>query len=269
MSFGVAALAPFRGGRGALRMGLKPIAEADWLDRSPARTARAAGKAAIFDVEPDALIVLPGAEGAVAELCELLGVEGACLRTAALATFEDLLLLLPDGAEHKLVAGALAYPTDWHLSEKIGRPLAAIHAPIPTYAERLAGGVGHVFTTLRPGTLLMRSNWNVLETDTLRYLPRRPAAERFGGVTAAGAGTALFARVERQTLRRLPHSGAALFTIGVYVEPLDALPPALVADLARAVGGLPPDEARRRGSEAYTAALDAYAAARTTQAMAA
>jgi hypothetical protein len=137
--------------------------------------------------------------------------------------------------------------------------LAAIHAPIPTYAARLASGVDHVFASLAPGRLLIRSNWNVLETDGLRYLPDRPALARFGHVTAANAGESLFVRVERQVLRRLPQSGAALFSIGVYVEPLAALPRDLQADLAAAVWSVPDDEARRRGTPAYRNALSAFA----------
>ncbi len=257
-SFSVAGLAPFRGGRGALRLGLSLLPAAAWRDTGPELAARAAAKAAIFDAESESLIVRPEAAPAIAELAALLGT-APTLRDAALATFEDLLLLLPDGDHHKLVAGALAFPTDWHLAAKIGKPLAAIHAPIPTYADKLSAGVDHVFATLVADRLLIRCNWNVLEIDRLRYLPDRPAMERFDHVTAANAGDALFARVERQTLRRLPASGAALFSIGVYVEPLRALPAALVADLATAVASVPADEAVRRGAPAYLAALVGYA----------
>jgi hypothetical protein len=179
-----------------------------------------------------------------------------------LATYEDLLLLLPEAGAHVLVAGALAFPTDWHLLAKIGRPLGSIHAPIPTYADKLAQGVDHVFANLVPDRLLTRANWNVLETPALRYLPDVPALVRFGHVTAENAGETLFVRVERQTLRRLPQSGAALFAIGVYVEPLAALPPPLVADLGAAVAGVPHEEAIRRGTPAYRDALAAYAITR-------
>jgi hypothetical protein len=257
--FSVAGIAPFRGGRGALRLGLGAVAEADWLDRGPGLAARVAAKPTVFDSAPESLIVLPGADAAIAELAGMVGAHGRTLRDAALATYEDLLVLLPQGREHILVAGALAFPTDWQLRAKIGHPLAAIHAPIPTYAARLSQGVNHVFANLVPERLLTRANWNVLETGALRYLPDRPAMDRFGHVTADNAGETLFVRVERQTLRRLSDSGAAVFTIGVYVEPLAVLPPPLVVDLAAAVAGLPHDEAVRRGAPSYGAALNAYA----------
>ncbi len=257
--FSVAALAPFRGGRGALRLGMAALADDQWRDTGPAQAARAAAKAAVFDAAPASLIVRPQAAAAVAEVAALYGVAGSDLRAAALAAYEDLLILLPHGDAHVLLAGALAFPTDWHLAAKIGHPLAAIHAPIPTYAARLSAGVDHVFATLAPGRLLIRSNWNVLESAQLRYLPDRPALMRFGHVTAANAGETLFVRVERQVLRRLPQSGAALFSIGVYVEPLAALPCALQADLVAAVWSVPDEEARRRGTPAYRDALSAHA----------
>ncbi len=265
--FSVAELAPFRGGRGALRLGLGALPAEAWRDTGPGLAARAAAKAPVFDAAPESLAVLPEAAAAIAELAALVGAAPAedprgTLRAAALATYEDLALLLPDGASHRLVAAAIAFPTDWDLPSKVGHPLPHIHAPIPTYAARLAAGVDHVFANLGPERLLVRSNWNVVETDRLRYLPGNRAGDRFGHVTAANAGDTLFVRVERQGLRRLQASGAALFTIGVYVEPLRALPPALCRDLAAAVNGVPEEEARRRGTPAYRDALTAYAAAR-------
>ena len=264
--FSVAGLAPFRGGRGALRLGLGALAVADWLDRGPGLAARIAARRQVLDTTPESLIVRPEAAPAIAELAALLGTAptlrdaALALRAAALATYEDLLLLVPREAEHVLVAGAVAFPTDWDLSAKIGQPLAVIHAPIPTYAEKLARGVDHVFAALVPGRLLTRANWNVVETAALRYLPAEHATHRFGHVTAANAGETLLVRVERQTLRRLPESGAVVFTIGIYIEPLGALPPVLAADLARAVAGVPADEARRRGTPAYREALSAWVA---------
>jgi hypothetical protein len=258
--FSVAALAPFRRGHGTLRLGLTPLAESEWRDLRPPDPARLELKRAILEHEVGSLVVRPEAAPAIAELAALLGVPGGDLRAAALASHEDWLILLPQGSVHVLVAGALAFPTDWHLDEKMGLPLAGIHAPIPRYAERLAAGVDHVFQALAPDRLLRRANWNVLESDVLRYLPAQPAMERFGHVTAANAGHTLFLRIERQSLRRLPDSGAAVFGIGIYIEPLAALQRALVYDLARAVAAVPADEAVRRGIPAYGAALAAYAA---------
>ena len=259
--FALADIAPFRGGRGILRLGLGAVTEQSWRDVGPELAARTAAKAPIFDAAPESLLALPEAAPAIIELAALIGAATPDLRGAALACYEDLCLLLPSGDAHILVAGAVAFPTDWRLDTKIGHPLTAIHAPIPNYAAKLSAGVDHVFANLMPGRLLARANWNVLESGALRYLPDRPALQRFDDVTAANAGDTLFIRVERQVLRRLPASGAALFTIGVYVEPLRLLQASLVADLALAVHAVAGEEAIRRGTPAYREALAAYASA--------
>jgi hypothetical protein len=260
--FDTASIAPLRNGHGAAKLGLRPLDPALWRDTWPELPARASGKAAVFAAAPEALHQLPD-HPAAAELAALVDAGGPTLRDAALAMFEDVCILErgPDGL-HIFTAGALAYPTDWHLHEKIGHSLAAIHAPVPGFAARLAAGVDHVFDTLTPARMLTRANWNLVETDTLRYLPALPAAARFGHVTAANAGETLWLRCERQVLRRLPDTGAAVFTIGIYRDRLGDLPVALVRDLAIAVCTLPHAEAARRGTSGYAAALEAYAAAR-------
>ena len=35
-------------------------------------------------------------------------------------------------------AAALCFPSRWRLQNKIGKPLSAVHAPVPHYADRLA-----------------------------------------------------------------------------------------------------------------------------------
>jgi len=66
-------------------------------------------------------------------------------------------------------------------------------------------------------------------------------------------------RSERQTLRRLPQTGAILFTIGIYVEPLGTLSPANIAMLGRAVQTLVSGEGDRRGAPAYADSLIGFA----------
>ena len=66
-------------------------------------------------------------------------------------------------------------------------------------------------------------------------------------------------RSERQTLRRLPQTGAILFGIGIYVEPLGKLSAANIAMLGRAVQSLLNGEGDRRGAPAYANSLIAYA----------
>ncbi|MET3709921.1 hypothetical protein ABIC65_000601 [Sphingomonas trueperi] len=184
----------------------------------------------------------------------------AALRTAAAGVWEDLCILTPDtSGQYRLTAAALAFPTDWHLAEKLGQALTPIHAPIHGYAEQLAAGVDHFFATLQPGPIFGRTNWFVVASDAWRYLPQDDPQIRFAHVTADNAGKTLFVRCERQTLRRLPQSGAVLFTIGIHVEPLDRLSDGAVARVAQSVAGIGGGEHQRRAAPFYAEALTRYA----------
>ena len=192
----------------------------------------------------------------------MIGVRGG-LAEAARSCWEDLCVLqLGPTGDYVLTAGALAFPTDWRLADKMGLPLTAIHAPIHGYAEQLAVGVDHFFRTLTAGPIFGRSNWFVVADPAWRYLPVDDPADRFAHVTAENAGETLFARCERQTLRRLPDSGAVLFTIGIAVEPLCRLSAAAVRKVAAGIAAQSTGEHERRAAPFYAAALAGYAAGR-------
>src|SRR5690606_19121238 len=106
--------------------------------------------------------------------------------------------------DYRLTGGAVAFPTDWHLSDKMGLPLAGVHAPIHGYREQLSAGVDNFMNGLSAGAIFGRANWFVVASDALRYLPQDPPHRRFAHVTPANAGETLIVRSERQTLRRLP-----------------------------------------------------------------
>lgn len=256
LGFSVEALVPAGRGGGALKMGLRRLAEAEWLQPDPDRAARRLA----FDRHPEALIVRPEAAAAAREVAAMLGIDGG-LAEAARCCWEDLCVLQPDGdGQYRLTAGAVGFPTDWRLADKMGLPLTAIHAPIHGYAEQLAAGVDHFFRTLAPDPIFGRANWFVVPSAAWRYLPDDDPAQRFAHVTAANAGETLFIRCERQTLRRLPATGAALFTIGIHVARLDSLSAAAIHRLARAVADVPPGEHERRAAPFYADAMAGYAA---------
>lgn len=152
---------------------------------------------------------------------------------------DDLLLLTPSGS---LEAAVLCFPSRWRLADKIGRPLTAIHAPVPGYATVLAARVDRLFTSLVHGRAVLRHNWSVLDDPAL-FQPAAGHGRRFAG----DPGRDLVLRTERQTLTRLRTH--LLFTIRVRVAPLaSAVPdPAAAAALAAAVRGLPPCLAAYKG----------------------
>ena len=258
LGFSVEDLLPKARGGGQLKMGLQKLDEGNWLQPDPELAARAAG----FAAYPEGIQLSPEGEAPGAELAAMLGLTGG-LPEAAQAHHEDMCLLTKreQDEQYRLVGAAVAWPSDWTPAEKIGLPLRALHAPIQGYEEQLASGVDHFMNKLKPGPIYGRCNWFIAATGDMRWVAE--AHERaFAHVTCENAGETLFVRSERQTLRRLPQTGAILFTIGVYVSPLGDLSAANIGMLARAVDSLIEGEGDRRGAGAYADALIGYAAGR-------
>jgi hypothetical protein len=256
LGFSVEELLPHARGGGALKIALTALGEEEWLQPEPDLAARNAG----FDAFPDAVKLLPEAQAPGEELAEMLGDTGG-LEGAARAAWEDMCLLTrrPDEEIYRLVGAAVAFPTDWRPADKLGRPLTALHAPIHGYEEQLASGVDKFMAKLKPGGIYGRCNWFVAPTDALRWVAG-PPEQAFAHVTAENAGETLFVRSERQTLRKLPQTGAIVFTIGVYVAPLGSLSPENIARMAESITTIPEPEGRRRGAAHFAPALQAYAA---------
>ena len=262
LGFSVDELLPRARGGGQLKMGLVKLGGSEWLQPDPDLAARAEG----FADYPDGIQLTPEGEAAGRELATGLGVSGG-LAEAAHAHHEDMCLLTHrDGEEHyRLVGAAVAWPSDWTPADKMGLPLRALHAPIQGYQEQLATGVDRFMEKLRPGPIYGRANWFIAATPAMRWVAR-PPEQAFAHVTQENAGSTLFVRSERQTLRRLPRTGAILFTIGIYVSPLGALSPANIHRLATGLTTLLDGEGERRGVGAYAKALIGYAKAREEEA---
>ena len=144
------------------------------------------------------------------------------LLSAGLMIQDDLVVMRRKQDGWHLVAGFVAFPSSWSLREKFGRPMHGIHADVPGFGEgtRNATLVARIFDGLQSAQPVERLNWSV-NTSSALFLPlskhrRPPSADDF---TLAER----FARVERQTLRKLPVSGDIVFTIRVYVDPIAAI----------------------------------------------
>ncbi|QFT77648.1 hypothetical protein FIU90_08860 [Erythrobacter sp. THAF29] len=237
-------------------MGLVRLSEGEWLQPDPDLEARRAG----FAEWPEGIQLTPEAEAPGRELAAMIGVNGA-LPEAALSRHEDMCLLTKREGDdqYRLIGAAVAWPSDWYPRDKIGLPLRALHAPIAGYEEQLATGVDRFMETLKPGAIYGRCNWFIASTGERRWLAQGEPQAQFAHVTAENAGETLFVRSERQTLRRLPETGAILFTIGIYVEPPGRLARDNIERLASAVQTLLKGEGARRGIGAYAEALIRYA----------
>ena len=263
---------PWMDGAGGVRMGLQPLAEADWLRRPRDMAARLAERRALVATRlPEVWARTPGpaVDAAIAATAALLGrathvtaqaamtpaaaalpettagLAGCdrALLAAGLEVCEDLCLLLPSGPDHVLHAALLCAPSFWRLREKLGQPLPVVHGPVAGLEAKLGARIRAFLQKLPADRVFTRGNWHLHATGE-RFHPAPDDWTRAQGLDADDIANRLWLRCERQTLRRVPGSEALLFTILVYVQPLAdlAAQPALARGLWDAYLGMPEDE---------------------------
>ncbi len=212
--------APWLSPQGHRLPGTAPCGPEAWLLADEAREGQMALRESLARDRPEAVLAcLPGAEPAARELLGAVrewrglpeaagnGTGQGAMHSVCGLVQEDLCLLGKRGEEHVLTAAALCFPAHWSLAEKLGRPLTAIHTPVAPYDESVARRVQRLFDGLRPGVVLERSN--CLPDHDFRLFQPRPKPQGF-----RRPGTeAPFVRLERQTLRKLPRTGAVVFAI--------------------------------------------------------
>ncbi|MBT0957086.1 DUF3445 domain-containing protein [Alphaproteobacteria bacterium KMM 3653] len=125
---------------------------------------------------------------------------------------EDFCIMGAGPQGHVMQGAVLCFPASWTLAEKIGKPLGAIHGPVPEY-DPVAARVQRLFDGVQVGRPLWRAN-RMLYGDPALFHPRREADPR---VEAGGA----YLRCERQVLTRLAKSRAVVFSIKTYVAPVE------------------------------------------------
>ena len=214
--------------------GMQPVGAKDWLTIDDAYSGQLDVKRKLIaENRPDVLQQLEGTDEPLQELLDAVldilrarldfdvqddivirpdGAHASIDRNAPLLTLsqliqEDLCLHQKQGEEHQLRAALLCFPASWSLAEKIGRPLSAIHEPVEEYDEKIAARVQRLFDGLQPNQPIWRANSLYYDEATL-FQPRRESFRR-----RRPGETAPFVRAERQTLIRLPKSGAIVFAI--------------------------------------------------------
>jgi len=216
------------------RIGLAPIAAEDWFEGPypPEDGTPATRKAAIFADTPELCWgETDGSRPAQAEALALIAAhigerpQGDLppLRAAAHLVEDDLCLMERRGGEWTLSAASLCAPSFFSARSAVGKSLAALHGPVTGFGERLLPRVDRIFTQLPETELVERRNWSVVSSGELFLPDERAVRARQSEITPDMAGARLFVRMERQTLRRLPATGALLFTIRVWRHPLNAL----------------------------------------------
>ena len=226
------------------QIGLRPIPLQAWLEGGEADPA--ARKDPLFETRHGLVwAATPASLAGQAEAAELvaaaLGPAPAPaglppLYAAARRVPDDLCLMEKADGQWRLTALSLSAGSFFTAEAVIGRSLAELHGPVTGFAERFLARVQRLFEGLRPELVLERRNWTVLNSEALHTPSSAPIRARIGEIAPADAGRALNLRVERQTLRRLPRTGGALFTIRVWLAPLGSLAaePERLAAFARA-----------------------------------
>jgi len=261
---------PYVAGPFRWRLGLRPLDLNDWLRVDESALIEWQHKQQVLTQHPQtAMGWLPDVEAEAAEIRdavvehlrrrhpEHLHRVGAVdphlhpLEAAGRLTTEDLVMMVERRGRLVVGGGVVAAPNRWDLASKIGRTLSEVHEPVARLNEQLAGPIDGFFDRLRPERSWWRLGWGLLNTPEL-YLPLDGTAPPTPDVPGPGdphASERLFLRVERETLRRFPHTGAVLFTIGTTVRPLSHLAgrPDDACRLAEALNAFPDDVAAYKG----------------------
>ena len=263
---------PFAGGGSRHRVGGRNVSVDQWLELSGDDVAgQLAEKRRLFETRRgDVLGALPGSAAACLELLDLVRENAAAAglsvsAPAGLHPLEEAGRLVPeDFALHlkrpasdalTLVAGSICFPNRWLLHDKLGLPVTEVHDPVPGYRAELGKPVDQLMDRLPAGRVIERHNWGLARSPELFRAP--------GPSTGPGDLETIterrWLRIERQTLRRLPESGAVVFTIRTLQGPLAVLrdDPEAAAQLARSIAELPPDVAGYKVGSPYPQVVDA------------
>lgn len=180
---------------------------------------------------------------------------------------DDLALMIekPDG-QYYLLSGAVLLAGFWRLEDKVGMPLSEIHTAgeVPQYKEKLERGMLSFFKRLKCEDLYARNNYFIQVDDDLAWSwsigPEDSSAISWNTAEKNRAVEHHFYRSERQSLRRLPKTGAVVFTIRTYFHPITEIAQEdyVPGRLASAIRSWGPDVQRYKGADKYCEVLLEY-----------
>lgn len=214
-----------------LRMGVHPLQVADWLPIDE-NTHRELGLRRQLMVDEHEFVQMqPGHESALDELISLMEIhigdrmvsDGSPIERIAQSVADDVVLMHRNPAagpgEWRLVGGALLFPNQWRLADKMGGSVTEIHQPVDGYDDLLARRVRQFFDRLSPARPVWRRNWFIHDDPTL-FAPDRMTQRP---IEDPDEVEKLWIRSEWQTLRKLAFSDVIVFTIKTQVAPFSAL----------------------------------------------
>ncbi|WEW54919.1 mannosyltransferase [Emydomyces testavorans] len=189
------------------------------------------------------------------------------MTTCARLIQDDLALMFekPDG-QYYLLAGAILLAGFWRLEDKFLLPLSQIHTSgsVPGFESKLEKGMLNFFRRIKPCDPVLRNNYFIQVDPDLAWSSSIGAEDsRSASWNTAQKNKAIehhYFRSERQSLRRLPRSGAVVFTIRTYFEPVTEIvaEPYVPGRLASAIRSWGEDVSRYKGREKYGEVLLEY-----------
>jgi len=152
---------------------------------------------------------------------------------AAISQFleEDFILLQQVDGQELITAASNAYSSSGRIVSSVGRSIPWAHKFVPTLNDQLGPRIDRVLGNIKVDAPVERFNW-LLTPIASRLFPEDPHAANAAAVDSINArlaedpgraGEILWIRVERQTLLRLPESGALAFSIYTYSDPLSSI----------------------------------------------
>ncbi|KFA53801.1 hypothetical protein S40293_01732 [Stachybotrys chartarum IBT 40293] len=135
---------------------------------------------------------------------------------------EDFALTIRDPATGRYFfrAGVICSAMGWTLGAKMGLDLQGIHEPVPDYKQNMAFSMDRFFTKMPTSSPIQRGSWGI-EIGQPLYLPAdHPDFDHRKSQNPDLTPEDLFLRVDWQTLRRLPLSGAIVFNFKALFTPL-------------------------------------------------
>lgn len=257
-----------------LRLGIAPLAVADWLQADADFAAFHAHKSSVLQNSTERVcLCLPESRSTQARftnfLLQVLGehheavysrdqsslrhlasglswsinnnsIDEQLLSRSSRWIQEDICLLEPSGTDYIMTAASVCSPSNWKLEDKIGRTLDTIHAPVPGYEQQLSTRVNRLLAGIKPGKALLRFNWSLQPGNELLWRPDNlPSPEP----------EELYWRAERQSLLRIPDSEIVVFSIRIYLHSIKKLLllPGFQQDLQRILSRLPPEQMAYKG----------------------
>ena len=241
---------PYLDGQGGGKIGLSPISESKWLEIDDKFIDEIHLKKELLETNRNEVLqIVEGCEGEQNEVLESIlnnlqefhsenfkiskdsvYIESTNdlyklnqfknpIELASLLVQEDLVLMSPKKDKFYLEAASLSAPSHWSLTEKFSKSLMDLHEGVPGYKEDIGERVNEIFKKLPADRILERYNWSIYDDPKLfQPVHSKPFVE-FRETNPSK----LFLRVERQTIRKLPIHETVLFTIRVYVDPIESI----------------------------------------------